>query len=130
VLFRSFYHPNSSGEAYFSDHIEGYLPLPQEHSLGKARQGLVSCLFALRRYLAEKRSLPKELRELVPQYLSAVPQDPFSGEALLYDRDRGLVYSVGVNLIEEGGRPTNPPLNDDREPTVSLGIAVAAPVKK
>ncbi|SKB05741.1 hypothetical protein SAMN02745166_04324 [Prosthecobacter debontii] len=125
-----FYHPNSSGETYFSDHIEGYLALPQEHSLSKARHGLVSCLFALRRYLAEKRSLPKELRELVPQYLSAVPLDPFSGEALLYDRDRGLVYSVGVNLIEEGGRPTNPPLNDDREPTVSLGVAVAAPVKK
>ncbi|MCW0218973.1 MAG: hypothetical protein OJI67_11680 [Prosthecobacter sp.] len=125
-----FYHPNSNGESYFSNRLEPHLRLPQDHSLAKARHGLVCCLFALRRYLVDHRTLPKQLNDLTPNYLSSIPRDPFSDEALHYDAAKGLLYSVGVNLIAEGGRVTEPPLDDDREPTVALGIAMATPVKK
>lgn len=125
-----FYHPNSGGEAYFSSRIEPLLELPEDHSLAQARHGLVRCLFAIRRYLADKNTLPLQLQTLVPDYLQSLPQDPFSGETLFYEKASGLLYSVGVNLIGEGGRKTKVPLDDDREPTVELGIAVAQPVKK
>lgn len=125
-----FYHPNSNGETYFSDRIEPHLRVPQDQSLAKARHGLVRCLFAIRRYLADHQTLPKQLNDLTPKYMASIPRDPFSDEALHYDAAKGLLYSVGVNLISEGGRLTEPPLDDDREPTVALGIAMATPVKK
>ena len=125
-----FYHPNSNGETYFSNHIEPHLTLPQDHSLAQARHGLVRCLFALRRFLVERQTLPGALTDLTPTYLLSLPVDPFSGEPLQYDAARGRLYSVGVNLIAEGGRVISLPMEDDREPTVELGIAMAVPVKK
>ena len=125
-----FYHPNYSGEAYFSERIGPYLQLPQELSLAQARHGLVRCLFAIRRYLEVRHTLPAHLNDLVPEYFAAIPQDPFSGESLQYDSANGLLFSVGTNLIAEGGRISEPPLADDAEPTVALGISQARPVKK
>ncbi|MHC4092328.1 MAG: hypothetical protein ACYSVY_18995, partial [Planctomycetota bacterium] len=45
--------------------------------------------------------------ELVPQYLEAIPSDPYVGRPLCYRRqDSGdyLLYSVGPNEIDDGGR--------------------------
>lgn len=123
-----FYYPNSAGEAYFSDRIAPLLQLPQHYSLTQAKHSLVRCFFALRRYLADRRSLPPGLQNLMPAYLDEVPKDPFSGEAVQFDGNKGLLYSVGINLIGEGGRITVVPMDDDREPTLELGIATAVAV--
>jgi hypothetical protein len=51
--------------------------------------------------------LPLHLDELVPNYLSKVPQDPFTGQTLIY-RLQGtnwLLYSVGTDRADDGGRP-------------------------
>ena len=47
------------------------------------------------------------LADLVPDYLSEVPQDPFSGKPLLYRRNaKGYVlYSVGLDGRDDGGQP-------------------------
>jgi hypothetical protein len=125
-----FYHPNSNGETYFRNHIIPHLQLPQNHSLAQAQHGLVRCLFAIRRFVADRHTLPAQLNDLTPKYLNTLPQDPFSGEPFQYDPARGLLFSVGTNLIGEGGKLTPLPMADDREPTLELGIAVAIPVKK
>ncbi len=125
-----FYLPNSTGEAYFSRQMEGYLPLPERHALTHAHHSIIQCLFAIRRYLSDHQRLPQKLSDLTPAYLLHLPIDPFSGGALLYSPERGLLHSVGINLLDEAGRITQPPLSDAREPTVELGIAVATPVKK
>ncbi|TDU73302.1 hypothetical protein EI77_01772 [Prosthecobacter fusiformis] len=125
-----FYHPNSNGEAYFSNRIEPHLRLPEEHSLAQARHGLVRCLFAIRRFVADQHKLPSQINDLTPKFLTSVPMDPFSGEPFQYDTARGLLYSVGSNLIGEGGRPSLLPMEDEREPTLELGIKMAVPVKK
>jgi hypothetical protein len=117
-----FYQPNATGEKYFSDRIGAYLSLPEMHSLARARHGLVVSFFALRRYAADHQRLPPSLTELRPAYLTEIPIDPFSGEPFHFDPKQGLLFSVGTNLITEGGKPTQPPLGDDREPTVDLGL--------
>lgn len=124
-----FYAPNAAGEAYFNARIAGYLDLPQQQHLARARHDLVRCLFALRRHVAREQRLPAALAELAPRYLAEVPADPFSGEPLRYEPARGRLYSVGLDLVPEGGKPTQPPLGDALEPTVELGIRVAAPVR-
>jgi len=59
--------------------------------------------FALRHYYDDHEALPAKLADLIPQYLPAVPLDPFDGQPLRYDAKQGLVYSVGASLKDNGG---------------------------
>lgn len=124
-----FYQPNATGERYFADRIDLYLDLPEQHNLAVTHHQLVLGLFALRRHVADHQRLPAGLAELRPAYLAEIPIDPFSGKSPHYDAVKGLLYSVGINYVAEGGAPTQPPLSDPREPTVELGIAAARVVR-
>jgi hypothetical protein len=74
--------------------------------------------FALAVYRGEGGRYPARLEELAPKYLAAVPSDLFSGKALVYRPFEGgyLLYSIGVNGKDEGGRrgDDNPPGDDLR----------------
>jgi hypothetical protein len=65
-------------------------------------------LLACRAYEEATGHLPETLEELVPDYLPAIPRDPFDGQPFRYSAERRLVYSVGENLADDGGT------NDDR----------------
>ena len=60
---------------------------------------------ALAAYRTEKNAYPEALDALKPQYLVEVPNDGFSGTPLKYRKtEQGyLLYSVGVNLKDDGG---------------------------
>ncbi len=79
----------------------------------------------MRRHVQREQRLPAKLDDLVPRYLPAVPLDTFSGEPLRYDPIRGLIWSVGMDFKDEGGRLTEIPMGDPNEPTVGIGIGVA-----
>ena len=49
---------------------------------------------AVAAYVAEQGDLPSTIEALVPDYLDAIPVDPFDGKAIRYDRDRAWVYSI------------------------------------
>jgi hypothetical protein len=72
--------------------------------------------FALAAYRADHERYPEKLEALAPNYLAAVPGDLFSGKALVYrPSEKGyLLYSVGVNGMDDGGRSyeDNPPGDD------------------
>ncbi len=126
---RSFsFQPNGAGEAYFGERIEAYLDIPSRHNLAKVRHHLVTALFAARRFIADQQRLPAGLSELKPSYLMEVPSDVFSGLPLCYDALKGLIFSVGNDFRDEGGKITQPALLDPAEPTVEIGIKVALPV--
>lgn len=117
--------PNSSGEDYFSRRFQPYADLPDKVNLAKARHAIVMTLFALRRYVMKEFRVPQKLDELVPNYIASVPRDPFSNESLKYNPERGIIYSVGMNLKDDGGKPSPIPMSDPTEPTVETGIGVA-----
>jgi hypothetical protein len=116
---------NRSGEDYFAARIPGYASLLDRFSLARTRHGMVLTLFGIRRYVQKESRLPAKLEDLAPRYLSAVPLDNFSGEPLRYDAKRGLIWSVGTNFKDEGGRPTEIPMSDSEEPTIEIGIGLA-----
>ncbi len=60
---------------------------------------------AVERYRVANGRLPDNLDGIVPQWLDAVPEDPFTGKPLHYRiRDKGyVVYSVGADLNDDGG---------------------------
>jgi len=61
-------------------------------------------LIALRCYHRQHGQLPESLDALVPKYLPAVPVDDFDGKPLRYLPAKKLIYSVGDNLKDDGGR--------------------------
>ncbi|MHB1423286.1 MAG: hypothetical protein ACYC3I_08840 [Gemmataceae bacterium] len=60
---------------------------------------------AAERYRREKKTWPENVNHLCPQYLAAVPVDPYDGAPLRYRRVRdGLViYCVGPDAVDNGG---------------------------
>ena len=76
---------------------------------------LAQTALALERYrLAHGGSLPAESSALVPEYLAAIPADPFDGKPLRYKKaQKGyVIYSIGPDRQDDGGtglRPEMPP---------------------
>jgi hypothetical protein len=60
---------------------------------------------ATTRYRLDHGTMPSHLDELVPAYLDAVPTDPFDGHplSLAVKGDRWIVYSIGPDLVDDGG---------------------------
>jgi len=58
---------------------------------------------ALHLHRREHGAFPDRLDALVPDELEAVPLDPFDGRPFRYDAKRRIVYSVGKNLVDDGG---------------------------
>jgi hypothetical protein len=81
-------------------------------------------VFALAAYRGDHGRYPAKLSELAPKYLAQVPDDLFSGKALIYQPVEGgyLLYSVGVNGRDEGGR-----WQDDDPPGDDLRVRVPLP---
>lgn len=124
------YQPNSAGRVYFHQRAKQYTRLPAFLGLARARGNLIITLFAVRRCIAEKKTLPATLEQLRAfNYLLDVPVDPYTGAPLQYNLARGLIWSVGNDLKSSGGAFAEPPMNDATEPTVEIGIAVAGVAK-
>jgi hypothetical protein len=77
------------------------------HNSVVAQERLLMIELALRCYRADQACPPARLEDLVPAYLAKLPQDPYTGRPMIY-RLHGtnwLVYSVGPDLVDNGGRP-------------------------
>jgi hypothetical protein len=81
---------------------------------------------AVEGYREQNGRLPANLNELVPQFIAAVPQDPFDGQPLRYHRlDKGyVVYSVGRDGHDNGGRerPVSVKSSDKTEYDVTFTV--------
>jgi hypothetical protein len=60
---------------------------------------------AAERYRRDHGQWPAKIGELAPDYLKAVPTDPYDGQPLRYKRleDGAVVYSVGPDKQDDGG---------------------------
>lgn len=87
-------------------------------------QDNVILAFALAWYERDHGRYPKNLNALAPKYLAQIPQDIFSGKALVYRlHENGyLLYSVGVNGKDDAGRGY-----DDKPPGDDLSVRMPLP---
>lgn len=101
----------SGWQRYF--HIMTILALPaiegiEDRTLDtQSRISMARIACALERYRLAKGSLPEHLDELVPEFLPALPKDIIAHEAFRYRRtsdDKYMLYSVAMNLVDEGGK--------------------------
>ncbi len=72
---------------------------------------------AAERYRHEKKTWPDNIDQLCPQFLDAVPLDPYDGKPVRYRRikDGVIIYSIGQDVTDNGG-------NFDRERPASSGV--------
>ena len=73
---------------------------------GLAQVRTAQAALAVEHFRLVHGQLPENLNELVPQFLSAVPADPFGGQPLRYHRlGKGyVIYSIGSDGEDNGGR--------------------------
>ena len=68
---------------------------------------------AIRLYEIDQGVRPRKLDDLVPEYLPAVPKDPFAEDnkplRYLPNAPRPLLYSVGDNGTDQGGKSAEKP---------------------
>jgi hypothetical protein len=72
------------------------------------RMAIVS--IALKRYQLQKGSYPEDLKTLIPEFLSSVPNDPVDGKPLRYTVQSNrtfLLYSIGEDNVDDGGNPSS-----------------------
>jgi hypothetical protein len=72
---------------------------------GTASNDTADVALAVEQFRRRHGKLPERLDELMPEFIPAVPADAFDGNPLRYvvGRDRYIVYSVGQDLIDQGG---------------------------
>ena len=76
----------------------------RKHKIITVRERLLAAELALRCYQSAQGRVPTRLADLVTDYLSTVPLDPFSGQPLVY-RPQGinwLLYRLGEDGVDDG----------------------------
>ena len=95
------------------------------------RVGATRLLLALKAYKMDNDRLPERLGDLVPEYITSVPEDDFSGQPFRYVPDKKVFYSVGKDLADDGGeaRPYDETDegNDDENPQDRLDLVFPIP---
>jgi hypothetical protein len=83
----------------------GYSANIERLAASEARRRLALAALAAERYRVATGNWPETLEALTPEYLDAVPEDPFDGQPLRYLREptRLVIYSVGPDLADDGG---------------------------
>lgn len=88
-----------------------------------ARRDSLVAVIAAERYRLQNGSNPARLEDLDPDFLLAVPRDPFSGQPLRMNSspEEVVVYSVGINGIDDQGIE-----NEHRgEPDIAVRVKAA-----
>jgi hypothetical protein len=115
------------GDVLISLLVPAVRKVQQAYDRSEQVQRNLNVAFAMAGYQRDNGRYPARLDELAPKYLTAVPDDLFSGKPLIYRReDTGyLFYSVGVNGKDEGGR-----WFDDDPPGDDPGVRMPLPPLK
>jgi hypothetical protein len=87
---------------------------------------LATTALALEQFRNQYNRLPQKLEELTPAFLAKIPDDPFTGTELLYRQlpIGYVVYSVGRDLIDDGGKEESDSRKSHNESTYDITFTV------
>src|SRR5262249_46056537 len=94
-----------------------------KYNVAAAHLRLLIAELGLRCYRNDQGSAPQRLQELVPKYLQRVPNDPFTGNPLVY-RSQGsnwVLYSICPDLVDDKGEPAGCIISGDQLIGVRVG---------
>ncbi|MDP7304534.1 MAG: hypothetical protein QGG09_15625, partial [Pirellulaceae bacterium] len=72
---------------------------------GDGSNRCIDAAIAIERFRRREGRLPESLDELIPEFLEAVPMDPFDGQPIRYlvKKDAYLIYTCGRDRADGGG---------------------------
>ena len=87
---------------------------------------LATTAIAIEQYRLARGRLPENLTNLTPEFISAIPNDPFDGQPLRYHRlGMGyVVYSIGNDGHDDGGHEKPVPTDYNDKHTYDLTFTV------
>ncbi len=83
----------------------------------EAQRRMTIAALALERYCGKYGLYPETLQVLAPEFLKSVPVDFMTGQPLHYqvtDNGNFLLYSVGLDGADNGGKVQTPPTQEER----------------
>ena len=103
---------------------EGDMKFREHAKTGEARLRLLMTDLAIRQFQSERGVYPNRLTELVPQFLRALPRDPFGTNGFIYRPQTNgfLLYSVGPDGKDDGGTPIAARGKSGDIPSSTLGL--------
>lgn len=101
--WRFYLRPNYLGNQLAIKNESAYRYAVEIPSKAVARSRLTVLALALRRHELAAKELPKELSTLAPDFVAAVPLDPFDNQPIRWNVATKRLYSVGPNLVDEAG---------------------------
>ncbi len=95
----------------FSTNVPALGRISELHDRSLMKAQISRLAIALAQFHADHSAYPDALAALVPAYVSTVPPDLFIDQPLHYAKlaDGFLLYSVGINAIDDGGLPSGTP---------------------
>jgi hypothetical protein len=97
---------------------------PLNAARAEAQCSLTSAALGVHRYILRHRQAPQSLGALVPEFLAAVPLDPFDGKPLRYINEEAVIlYSLNINRQDDGGV-----YDPDRPQDDDLAVEVWSPL--
>ncbi len=100
--------PNFAGRIMLDRCLPAWRAIGESIQTSTFRHSAVEMIVAAARFKSKTGAFPKKLSELVPEYLTAVPLDPYTKNMeIKYDPARGILWTVG----KEGtfnGEPVKP----------------------
>jgi hypothetical protein len=77
----------------------------QTAARGEAQHDVLRLAVAGCRFRARHNRLPGDLAELAPEFIPAVPRDPFDGRPLRMKKSAGklIMYSIGPDMVDNSG---------------------------
>ena len=96
--------PNAIGKILVSLAVPAFQVLIERDFEDRALIRATQLLLAIKRFEQQHGAPPAKLEELVPDFLPAIPSDPFSGAPILWAPATGAIYSVGPDENDDGGK--------------------------
>ncbi|MGA9779268.1 MAG: HEAT repeat domain-containing protein [Verrucomicrobiia bacterium] len=96
------------------EHGTSFLGLAAE---AEAERRVIITAVALERYFGKYGRYPETLQVLAPEFLKSEPMDFMNGQPLHYklaEDGRFLLYSVGLDCVDDGGKIPTPPTEEEK----------------
>ncbi len=94
---------NGVGKVMLSFLLPTWWKSVKEKDIAEFYMAALQAELALRCFQKAHGRLPDSLEALVPEFLRAVPLDPYDGKPLKYDPAKQIIYAVGQDLKDSGG---------------------------
>ena len=99
-----FIKPNSVGMRYYWKIAGTYKSLPEKNARLQAYISALRLKIALRLYEQKHGQLPEDLAALVPEFIKAVPNDPYDDKPFRYSKEKKQVWAIGPDGVDNGGQ--------------------------